>query len=77
MTDVTVTGCDATGGGNGNNCGNGHHNGHDKDHKKCNQGVGNGPEGCDPGNSNNNPFGSNDEDDDYKPGNPGRKGDRR
>jgi hypothetical protein len=32
----------------------------DKDKKHCNQGVGNGPEGCDPGNSNNhNP--SNDE----------------
>jgi len=39
---------------------------------KCNQGVGNGPEGCDPGNSNNrNP--SNDENR-GTPGNPGRKG---
>jgi len=39
---------------------------------KCNQGVGNGPEGCDPGNSNNrNP--SNDENG-GTPGNPGRKG---
>jgi len=39
---------------------------------KCNQGVGNGPEGCDPGNSNNrNP--SNDENGGI-PGNPGRKG---
>lgn len=38
---------------------------------KCNQGVGNGPEGCDPGNSNNhNP--SNDEGG-GTPGNPGRK----
>jgi hypothetical protein len=38
---------------------------------KCNQGVGNGPEGCDPGNSNNrNP--SNDENG-GKPGKPGRK----
>lgn len=38
---------------------------------KCNQGVGNGPEGCDPGNSNNhNP--SNDERG-GTPGNPGRK----
>lgn len=53
---------------------NGHHNGHDKDHEKCNQGVGNGPEGCDPGNSNlHNPWGSNDEHG-GKPGNPGRKG---
>lgn len=41
---------------------------------KCNQGVGNGPEGCDPGNSNHrNP--SNDERG-GTPGNPGRKGGR-
>lgn len=43
-------------------------------HPKCNQGVGNGPEGCDPGNSNQgNPARSNDELG-GKPGNPGRKG---
>ena len=42
--------------------------------RKCNQGVGNGPEGCDPGNSNQgNPFRSNDERGGV-PGNPGRKG---
>jgi hypothetical protein len=42
--------------------------------QKCNQGVGNGPEGCDPGNSNQgNPFRSNDETGGV-PGNPGRKG---
>jgi hypothetical protein len=41
---------------------------------KCNQGVGNGPESCDPGNSNQgNPFRSNDELGGV-PGNPGRKG---
>lgn len=61
----------------------GHHDGHDKedcdnghhiDHEKCDQGVGNGPEGCDPGNSNlHNPYGSNDEHG-GTPGNPGRKG---
>ena len=40
----------------------------------CNQGVGNGPEGCDPGNSNQgNPSRSNDELG-GTPGNPGRKG---
>src|SRR5882672_7411896 len=40
----------------------------------CNQGVGNGPEGCDPGNSNQgNPSRSNDERG-GTPGNPGRKG---
>jgi hypothetical protein len=43
-------------------------------HPKCNQGVGNGPEGCDPGNSNQgNPFRSNDERG-GTPGDPGRKG---
>ena len=52
--------------------------GHDKDkhHKKCNQGVGNGPEGCDPGKSDHGiawPFGSNDENHN-KPGDPGHKG---
>jgi hypothetical protein len=41
---------------------------------KCNQGVGNGPEGCDPGKSDAHwPFGSNDENG-GKPGDPGRKG---
>jgi hypothetical protein len=84
MTDVTVTGCNANGGGgNGNQCDNGHHNGHDKDnghhygqdkdHEKCNQGVGNGHEGCDPGHSDKNPWSSNDENG-GKPGDPGRKG---
>jgi Ice-binding-like len=43
-------------------------------HQRCNQGVGNGPEGCDPGNSNQgNPFRSNDELG-GTPGDPGRKG---
>jgi Ice-binding-like len=47
------------------------HGNRDKDKKKCNQGVGNGPEGCDPGNSDHhNP--SNDELG-GTPGNPGRK----
>jgi hypothetical protein len=43
----------------------------DNSKSKCNQGVGNGPEGCDPGNSNNNPWGSNDENGGI-PGDPGR-----
>jgi len=64
MTDTDLTGCE---GSRGN--GNGNGNGNAKE--KCNQGVGNGPEGCDPGNSNNrNP--SNDERG-GTPGNPGRK----
>ena len=54
-------------------CDNGNHNGHDKDHEKCNQGVGNGSEGCDPGHSDKNPWSSNDEHG-GKPGDPGRKG---
>lgn len=45
--------------------------------QRCNQGVGNGYEGCDPGNSNQgNPFRSNDELG-GTPGNPGRKGGNR
>ena len=45
--------------------------------QRCNQGVGNGPEACDPGNSNQgNPFRSNDELGGV-PGNPGRKGGNR
>ncbi len=48
----------------------------DRDEKpKCNQGVGNGPEGCDPGNSNHNQP-SNDEDG-GTPGSPGRQGGRK
>lgn len=39
--------------------------------QNCNQGVGNGPDGCDPGNSNNNQP-SNDEGADTGPGSPGR-----
>ncbi len=65
ITGTSVVGCSAlSGSGNGGNGGN--------EHGKCNQGVGNGAEGCDPGNSNNN-HGSNDENG-GTPGNPGRKG---
>lgn len=62
ITGAAVTGCARRGNGNGNV------------KEKCNQGVGNGPEGCDPGNSNHR-HGSNDEDG-GTPGNPGRKGGR-
>lgn len=59
-TGAAVSVCQATGHGNG--------------HGKCNQGVGNGPEDCDPGNSNQgDPARSNDELG-GTPGNPGRKG---
>ena len=65
--DVTITGTAVVGcaGANGNGK-------HHKHHEKCNQGVGNGPEGCDPGNSNHR-HSSNDENG-GTPGNPGRKG---
>ena len=74
--DVTFTGTAVVGCGSGNGNGNGdgdddHGKGH-KDKDKCNQGVGNGPEGCDPGNSNHK-HGSNDEHG-GRPGEPGRKG---
>jgi len=68
FTGTAVVGCGSVGGGDGDDD---HDNGH-KDKDKCNQGVGNGPEGCDPGNSNHR-HGSNDEHG-GKPGNPGRKG---
>lgn len=81
VTDINILSCNATGSGNGGSGGhcdhdkdhdnNGHH---DNDHEKCNQGVGNGSEGCDPGHSDrHNPWGSNDEHG-GKPGDPGRKG---
>jgi hypothetical protein len=63
IKSTAVVGCAGSGGqGSGNG----------KDKEKCNQGVGNGPEGCDPGNSNHR-HGSNDEDG-GTPGGPGRKG---
>jgi hypothetical protein len=69
LTDVAFVGCES-GGGGGNS------------KSKCNQGVGNGPEGCDPGNSNQDDFGSNpftgssrsNDELGGTPGNPGRKG---
>ena len=66
--DVTITGTAVVGCSSAQ--GEGH--GHGKGKHKCNQGVGNGPEGCDPGNSNHH-HGSNDEDG-GTPGSPGRKG---
>jgi hypothetical protein len=61
ITGTSLVGCAATGGKG---------NGKEKEH--CNQGVGNGPEGCDPGNSNNHNT-SNDELG-GTPGDPGRQG---
>jgi Ice-binding-like len=63
MTGTNVVGCE---GGKGN--------GHGHSGQHCNQGVGNGPENCDPGNSNQgDPSRSNDELG-GTPGNPGRQG---
>jgi hypothetical protein len=79
VTGTAVTGCASGGKGNGggdhegDNDGDDGHGGkghHDKD--KCNQGVGNGPEDCDPGNSNHK-HGSNDEHGGRR-GDPGRRG---
>ena len=69
LTDVAFVGCE------GSNAGG-------KSKSKCNQGVGNGPEDCDPGNSNqdghgSNPFdGARNTNDELggTPGDPGRKG---
>ena len=67
--DVTITGTALVGceGGKGKD----KDKDKDRDKDKCNQGVGNGREGCDPGDSNHN-HSSNDEDG-GTPGNPGRK----
>jgi hypothetical protein len=71
LTDVTVTTCKIAVIGVGGSGGTG---GTVNLKSKCNQGVGNGPEGCDPGNSNHgDPANSNDENG-GTPGNPGRKG---
>lgn len=64
LTGGTLNGCTggSIGGGGGDDDGEGDHDhDHDKDHHKCNQGRGNGREGCDPGNSDHH-NGSNDED---------------
>ena len=62
ITGGTFTGCTggSLGGGNGK--------------AKCNQGVGNGPEGCDPGNSNQGDKSRSNDELGGTPGNPGRKG---
>jgi hypothetical protein len=62
LTDVTLTGCEASGGGGGNS------------HNKCNQGVGNGSETCDPGNSNQGDLSRSNDELGGTPGDPGRKG---
>ena len=61
LTGASLAGCESSGRSN-------------PPRQRCNQGVGNGPENCDPGNSNQgNPFRSNDETGGV-PGKPGRQG---
>ncbi len=71
MTDANVIGCESLSGGAGSTCTKNDRDDEDKDHNKCNQGVGNGSEGCDPGHSDKH-HSSNDENG-GTPGNPGRK----
>jgi Ice-binding-like len=66
--DVTITGTAVTGCAGGK----GEDNGEDKDKEKCNQGVGNGSEGCDPGNSDH--HNSSNDENGGTPGDPGRQG---
>jgi hypothetical protein len=61
MTRTNVFGCNAAGTVNTST-------------KHCNQGVGNGPEGCDPGNSNQGDESRSNDELGGVPGNPGRKG---
>jgi hypothetical protein len=73
VTGTAVNGCECgNGNGNGNNDGHGDKDHHGNDNDKYNQGIGNGPDGGDPGHSNHNQP-SNDEDGEL-PGSPGRKG---
>ena len=78
MTGVNVIGCSALSvppSGPPWSCNDKDRDGHGKGHEKCNQGVGNGPEGCDPGKSDVNwPFNSSNDENGGKPGDPGRKG---
>ena len=62
---VTITGTALTG------CAAGRRGGHES-RSKCNQGVGNGPEGCDPGQSNH--HNSSNDENGGTPGDPGRQG---
>jgi len=75
MTGTSIIGCEALSGPFCCHCKK--HHKRDKEHSSCNQGVGNGSEGCDPGRSNHgDPAHSNDELG-GTPSNPGRKGGRK
>jgi Ice-binding-like len=73
--DVTVTGTAVVGCAGSRNGHKGRHHekgDHDEDQSECNQGVGNGPEGCDPGNSDH--HNSSNDENGGTPGDPGRQG---
>ena len=65
---VTMTGTNLVG------CAGGKGNGGGESQSKCNQGVGNGPENCDPGNSNQGDLNRSNDETGGMPGNPGRMG---
>lgn len=75
MTGTSIIGCETLSGPLCCHCKK--HHKQDKDHSRCNQGVGNGPEGCDPGQSNQGDPGHSNDELGGTPGNPGRKGDRK
>lgn len=73
---VTITGtdlfaCSKLGSQQGQSC-----KPHDKNKERCNQGVGNGPEDCDPGKSNHGDDSNSNDETGGTPGHPGRMGNR-
>ena len=70
ITDSTIVGCTGGTGGGGDKD-------KDKDKEHCNQGVGNGSEGCDPGNSNQGCDSRSNDELGGTPGDPGRQGGNR
>lgn len=74
MTGTDVFACSTLAAVNNKSCG--HHNKkhHDRKKARCNQGVGNGAEDCDPGKSNHGDESNSNDETDGIPGSPGRKG---
>lgn len=69
MTGTDVFACSELDAAKNKSCGH-----HDKKKEHCNQGVGNGPEGCDPGKSNHGDDSNSNDETGGTPGYPGRKG---
>jgi hypothetical protein len=79
MSGTDVFGCDSLPPPNGSNICHRRHShddnkGHNKDHDRCNQGVGNGAEGCDPGKSNHGDDSHSNDEEGGTHSHPGRKG---